>query len=769
MPISEHDQKILRTAKARFKQEQEATSKQRQRVREDIQFYDGDQWSPEQRAAREGQQGSNGMPPVPARPTFTINKVRGPVHQVVNQERQSDFGVELVAADDFGELGVDSDETEVEVREGLARRIQRSSEAADARSWAFSRSVIAGEGYYGIYTRFVPGKSWDKEVYVRRFYNQFSVSLDPAHEMPDGSDAEWAFIGTDMPWDEYKAQFPKNAKREKNRIVDADDAAFRAFCDDEPGWFTVSADKKTRMCRVVEYFYTERVARTLVQLSDGTAAWLDELPPDIPDSVITDERDVTQKQIKWCKIDGEQILEETDWEGPDLPIIKVLGEELHPYDAERRAEGIVRPARSSGEGFNAMVSKLVETIGLAPIAPWQATPEQVAGFEGSYQLSSTRAVPVLFYNGVNDTTGAPLEKPTRTPMTSDVKAIAGALQMFDEALQSTTEVPESRTGQNTDSHLKSGKAILALQQQSEQGTSAYLDNLKRSIRYEGQVINNLLYPIYGKRPGRLTKIVTGEGDTETVMIGQPTTAPAPGAKQPPKQYTLTQDANFNVVVKVTREFDTRRDEESTIIGNLLNANPMFMTWFGDLFFKNQDGPGHAEMAKRAEVMLDPKIQQMKMAEQQSQGAVPPEVASMLAAKDGQIQHAEAAMQQLKQQLDSKTAETQAKTASDEKIAQMDNESKERIAAADREVKLGVAELGAKVDRLELFMQESQLVGARAHEAALSAADAGHEAAMSQMEHQQGLEAGAQGHAQSLEQGQQAAALAPQPAAPDENA
>ncbi len=759
---------LLKLAKARFSQEQDATKNQRERERSDLQFYEGGlgQWHPDLVKAREGSNASDGTP-IPARPTSTINKVRGPVNQVVNTDQQNEIDFELVAADDFGELvGAPNTDDEIEVREGLARRILRSSEAEDALDWAFSRAAIAGEGFLGVYTRFVPGKSWDKEVYVRRFFNQFSVSIDPAHEQPDGSDAEWGFIGTDMAWAPYEAEFGTNADDEDNYVLATSDVEFRALGTESPGWFTLAGDKKTRICRVVEYFYTERTTRTLVLLSDNTAAWKDELPKDVPDGVIVDKRDVEQKQIKWCKLDGVQILSETDWDGPDLPIIKIVGEELHPYDDERRVEGMVRPARGSQEAYNEMVSKLRETVGLSPIPPWQATIEQIENFEKSYQLSATRAIPVLYYNAVSEG-GQPLGPPTRTPMGSDVVAIMQSIQLFDEAIQSTTQVPDSRVGRNTDSHLKSGKAIVALQQQSEQGTSGYSKNKRRSVRYLGQVINNLLYPIYGKKPGRLTKIINGAGETVPAQIGQNGQPSAPGA---PKQYTLSPDANFNVVVKVTRASQTRRQEESDVLGNMIGANPqMFMPVFGDLYFKNQDWPGHNEMADRAKVMLAPPIQQMIT--QQAQGSqVPPEVQQMLSAKDAQIKHAEAAMQELHGQVQGKVAEI----ASKEKIAQMEIASKERIAALDREVKLGVAELGAKVDRLELFLQESQIAGARAHEAGMAAADAGHDEHMAQMQHDQSLEqqqqaqAGQaalsdQGHQQSLEQGQQAADLAPQPA------
>src|SRR5262249_31270396 len=161
-------------------------------------------------------------------------------------------------------------------------------------------------------------------------------------------------------------------------------------------------------------------------------------------------------------------------------------------------------------------------------------------------------------------------------------------------------------------------------------------NLKRSIRYEGQIINNLLYPIYGKKPGRLIRILTGENASQTIALAAPPvenpnapqatggTAPQGGATPPPtgmtervrgrssggaptpgpaagraglpgapppampqKQYRLTEHANYNVIVKVTRAFESRRTEEASTIADLLQANGQLMSWFGDLFFKNQ--------------------------------------------------------------------------------------------------------------------------------------------------------------------------------------
>ena len=96
------DSEFLRIARARFKLADDADTKQRERERNDLAFYAGEQWPADIKLLRQGQQPTNGMPAVPARPTLVINNLREPVRQVLNEERASDLGI--VDFDRFAEL-----------------------------------------------------------------------------------------------------------------------------------------------------------------------------------------------------------------------------------------------------------------------------------------------------------------------------------------------------------------------------------------------------------------------------------------------------------------------------------------------------------------------------------------------------------------------------------------------------------------------------------------------------------------------------------------
>lgn len=795
--MSATQDKFLKLARERFKLAEDADSKQRERELEDLRFYAGQQWDDDLLKSRQGQTigTGSGTQTVPARPSLTINKTREPVRQVLNAERQADLAIELIPADDWGNDTGPINHDEIELREGLVRRIQRDSEAADARTWAFARSSIAGRGYWLVMTRYVPGKSVDQEVYIERIYNQAAVLLDPTHEQPDGSDAEWGFYGTDMSWDVYKSQFPNRAEK-RNRVSTADgDTEWRALGDEAPGWFSKEVEEGKRSVRVMNYYYTEHESKTLYHLSNGRACYADELPAMQAQglTVATDEDGTEQthtqqiKKIRWAKIDGCQVLEETDWPGHWLPIIKTVGEELQPYDAERRCEGIVRPMRDPCKGNNYIVSKFVERVGLTPIPPIMMAGGQDEGFEAEYDAMNTRTLSRVHYNQV-DQFERPAPQPFRLDARAEIADIAMGVQVFGQAIQSTSVTPDTALGQTQD-QVKSGRLAKLLIDQATLGTSNFLDNLVRSMRHEARVVNDLLYPIYG-RPGRLARMVNPQGQMSSVIIGQPFNTQGEGKQARPvpvpdyedgqpvpegaKLFKLTPDADFNVATKISKKTETRRQEIAESLLGVVGASPEQMGVMGDLVWRYIDMPEHEELEKRYRATLIPAVQAVIAG---GNAPIPPDVQQKMAMLEQALQEATALADKNKADL----AKTQMQSDADLKKTQIQEDAEtQRMAlkesredartAADNETKLAVAELGAKVERLALFLEERARLGVEHNQALQADADRQHEAQLSSQEHaqsleqsdvqqQQALEAQQLGHQQALEQ--QVAATPPE--------
>lgn len=791
---------FMQDIREKFELWSEADQPQQDRELSDEAFYALEHWPADVKLARAGQNASNGLPPIPARPCMTIDKLSEPVNQILNVERDADLNIELTPADDFEGLGgVTLDPTEITLREGLIRRIQRESQAAAARSWAYKRSVVAGRGFYGVMTRYAPGKTFDQELFIEGYYNQACVTPDPGHEQPDGSDMEGVFVGRWVPWSEYKSRWPGAAKK-RNLISNLSDRDFLSLGVEAPKWFKVN-DKNTdlRMVYVVDHFYTVKTHRKLAQLADGSSEWSDDLPDGAD---VLDTREVVEHTVKWCKLDGAnpEPLEETDWSGPDIPIIKVVGEEVLPYDDERRVMGLVRPAKDPSYGFDAMASKLVEVVAQTPIPGVMMAAGQDENFEKEWDLSTTRTLGRLRYN-YKDSEGNSVGPPTAVPREpAPIQPIAASLAMFDEAVQTGTRSHDPSLGK-VDPTLRSGEAIKEVVNRSKEGTSNFLDNLKRSIRYEAQVLNNLLYPVYGTRPGRLAKIVNGQNQPETIMLGQPFTVhpktkrpqpvmvPHPDTGQPipasmnhpqvpqnAQQFELTEHANCNIAIQITKSAETRRMQAEDFFTSIITSEPQLMSVFGDLAFKYSDMAGHEEAEERARLMLAPPIQAALAAK--SGKVDPAQTAQQLEQSKQLLQKAQQEIQELTQKIQGKVVEQQGKA----QITSMQEQHEDSRAALDREVKIAVAEIQAQAKQalqdMALFYEERARVGAQLHDAASGGREVAaslalaHHAAEAQagqtvLEHAATLNENAQQHQQALEQGQQTADLQPEPAAPTE--
>src|SRR5439155_26722650 len=126
-----------------------------------------------------------------------------------------------------------------------------------------------------------------------------------------------------------------------------------------------------------------------------------------------------------------------------------------------------------------------------------------------------------------------------------------------------------------------------------------------------------------------------------------------------------------------------------MLGDMFSAMPHLMTIFGDLYFKNLDGPGHLEMAERVKVILDPKVQQMLASKQQG-GTVPPAVQAQLMQLQQQIQEAEKVMQAQQQELQTRQGEQQIKL----QIAQMQADQAIKLQAMRDASAISVAKIAA---------------------------------------------------------------------------
>jgi hypothetical protein len=561
--MKREDKRLLETARKRLKLCQDAERKNRHLAREDFRFYAGEQW-PEDIRRRRNEQGPQAV-------CLTVNRCKPAVKQIANDQRQNRGAIRVSPVDS----GADPDTAKV--LQGIIRHIEYNSDADIAYDTAMEHVVIGGCGYIRVLTEFEDDTSWQQCIKIARVRNPFTVYLDPSSTSPDGSDAKYAFIVTKMTHDEYETEYPHS---EMASLSDAEDAEEKF-----PDWVDEGG------IILAEYYYIETETDTLYLLRDGRTVQASVVTPEEDD--IVNRREITREKVKWCKMNAAEVLERTDWEGRHLPVVRVIGDELE-VDGDVYFEGVIRQAKDSQRMVNYWESKKTEAIALAPKAPFIAAAGQIANYRHEWSLANSDNFAVLTYDPVT-VDGTLVPQPQRNTTEPPIAAITAAGISAIENFKATTQLFEASYGQP--SNEKSGRAILARQQQGQVGNFHFVDNLTRSRRHLGRILLDLIPKIYNE-PGRILRII-GEDDSEgRVQIGAVS-----------KVWNMERVfdigvGRYDVIVESGPNFATKRKEATESMLGVLSTVPAIFPVIGDLLIKNMDWPGAMEIAERLRPSTD---------------------------------------------------------------------------------------------------------------------------------------------------------------------
>ena len=746
---AEHDksetpeEELLEQAKIRFKSSQEAEGKQRDREKDDLRFQVPEQqW--DEAAKRQRLGFSIDGVPTPARPVLSISKIQQPIQMVLNQERGAHLGVSIQP------LSAEAETETAKILEGIYRRIERDSQAHNARSWAFSRAVMCGRGVYRVNTKYdeTSDNPTDQVIAIERILHQDSVYFDPAAEKPDFSDGNYAFVTSWVALSDFKKEWPNS------KVSTEDTGTFSDLVNEAPEW--VRGDGETKAVLVAEYFYVEKEFKTV--------------------KAGKDTRKQETRKVKWAKLTGCDVLETGDWNGKFIPLIPVIGTELHPFDSERRWAGVIASAKDAQRMYNYSASAAVELAALENKAPFIGAEGQFEGHESVWAQANVRNFPYLEYKPTS-LNGQPMPPPQRSQIdTGRLGPSMQLLQMADQFIQATTATYDPSLGR-TNSKEKSGRAIMALQEQGDQSNSHYMHNLADiSMNYEARVVLDLIPTIYD-RPGRIARTLDEEDESQTVMLnapfvtdpqtkrpmppppvqqgppGMPRSMPPPGMMAPPpggpgpggmapgpqpgmpppmpkqpevKHYDLRKGI-YSVAISIGKTRQSALQEGAEEIGQILQAQPQLMPIIGPLYFKYRDFPGAKELSELLKKMRDKQFPGLDNDEEN--GPTVEQATAKVQQLEQQLQMMQANLQgaikaieteQVKQQSTMQKAQLDAQVTMQK--AQLDNQGKLQVEEIKQQTALMLKALEGKLQQI----LQAQKIG---HETVQAEEDKAHQATM----------------------------------------
>jgi len=528
----------------------------------DLKFVAGEQWPDSVRQERESE----------GRPVLTINRMPQFVRQVTGDMRQNRPSIKVRPVDDRGDPAI------AKIFTGLIRSIEQQSDAQESYIGGAETSARCGMGHWRILTQYAGDDVFDQDIVIQPIVNPFAVVWDPQSIRVTREDAGWCFVIDRIPLVEFQKRWPEA----RTTGWDGEDGT------EGDNWF--SGDD----IRIAEYWCKKPYNRTLALLRNGEVVDLsggenDGLgqPYDIVETREVESFKVVRHMVSGC----EELEPEVEWIGRWIPIVPVIGEQVHIGERIVR-HGVVRFARDPQQLYNYWRTTAAETIALAPKAPWLVTKEQIKGQEALWQEANVRNLPYLVYN---PDPKAPGVAPSRVAPAPIPAALLTEANVANDDMKATTGIYDAALGAK--SNETSGRAIMARQQESDVGALIYSDNLARSIRHTGVILVDLIPKVYDT--ARIVRML-GEDDTEEFV--------AINAMQP--DGSVLNDVRvgkYDVAVMVGPSYATKRLEASDSLMAFVQAVPAAGAVIADLIAKNQDWPGSEQIAERLKRILPPGV------------------------------------------------------------------------------------------------------------------------------------------------------------------
>lgn len=525
------------------------------------------------------------------RPMLTYNLMPSFTRQILNKVRQNRPQVRVLPVEtnrgqtpDVQNIQGTNDYSMADVYMGTIRNIEHVSRAALAYDTALQHAVEHGFGYWRVRNRDSEHDPWQQELIIERIKNSYTVLLDPDADELDYSDAQDAIIFVDMHKDAFAKAHPE---------AQPEDFAQGSVGQTYDGWYN------NENIRVAEYYYVDHVDDHVIMMSNGKIHYLSDVE-DVLDEIkettgvhimVGDDGERMQKKVRrrkvmWMKMTANQILEEPiELPFEHIPICPVLGDEVI-VDGQTRYESAIRHAKDAQTSYNYWRTASAETVALAPRAPWILTAEQIKGHTNLYEEANKTNAPYLLYNHVD---GQP--PPQRNYPGENPAAEMAAATQDGADMQTIIGLHDANLGK--EGNEKSGKAILARQNQGSTSTYNFPDNLARAMQHMGRLLVTAIPRIYTQQ--RQMRIRLPDDTEDFVEINKLIRDEESG------KMVLTNDiayGKYDAVVDTGPSYATQRQEAAELQLELLKVLPPdVVSTIVHLVVKNMALPGTDEISR----------------------------------------------------------------------------------------------------------------------------------------------------------------------------
>jgi hypothetical protein len=640
------DEEVWKECSERLRRAIEAESENRSQGVQALEFRDGHQWPDDLYNQRK----------IDKRPSLTINHTNTFCRRVVNNMRQQRPRIKVHPVGDGADIEV------AKVIEGIIRHIENISNASVAYDTGGESAVNIGWGYARVLTEYIDEKSRDQEIKIAAVRNTFTAYIDPAAQLPDGSDMDWFIFTQKMKRAEYNRLYPQADNKEFQHT---------GLGDDMTDWETKDE------IRLAEYFRIARTTATLHYMSNGMNLWADEikkLSAELASANVTEvgTRKSYKREVQWFRVNGAQVIEKRTLPGRYIPVVRFEGNVLD-LNGRIRRKGMVADLMDPARMFNYWRTKQTEVLALTPMAPFVGP---AGSFTGHQEWASANKSPYAYLEYEPtwlenpDGSKVPLPPPKRSDPIQVPAGFVDAAQGAQQDLQAVAGMPHE-PGADTPGAVVSGIALRRRQALSDIGHFQYYDNQTQAIAQIGRICLDYI-PVYISTQ-RMQRILGDDGVPSMVKVNE---------KAEDKVKNDLTVGRYDVVMDTGPGYETKRQEAAETMVDLLKIQPLaeIVAKVGaDLAIRAIDAPYMDELADR--IMGQTPEGLKKMME-----TLPDSAKNIVKTFVAQLNQANQKITQLEADLKYSLTKTHTETAAKLSIEHMKDKRAERDTDTDSETK-----------------------------------------------------------------------------------
>jgi hypothetical protein len=683
------------------------------------------------------------------RPVLNLDQLSQYSNQLINSYRQNPRGANVSPA------GGGATADTAELRANRIRQIEHDSHAQEVYTVAGENAATRGYGYARIVAEYEDEDSDNQVLRLKAIPNPDQVLPDPDGESTSGADWRYLFFVHSV----TRAEFARDWPTARIRDFDAPMTA------PLPRWF----GKDGRVI-IAEYWTVT------------------ETPP-------ASGRGRPRRTVTQYITNGLELLRRpgkpagTPWQGDSIPFAACYGKIVYSTDeaggATKMLQSYIRLARDAAKAYNWTASTKLEALALPVKAALFAYVGQLGPEEVELvQRSTLEPIALIQANATTEATGQqvlPLPQyGTRAP---DISGYEIAAESFRRDIQNALGRYSASDHRLGSTKVTSGVALQELDRSGDLGSYHFVAHYDDMVRELAVKLNQLL-PFYDDTE-KAIDTRTSDGTTKRVQINTPTLRAPDGALTfGPGDLRMAAEQRHTITISTGPAFDSQFQKAQDAVVTLLRNPQAFPIIASDAVKLMQLGPIGDQMSKDLEYLQPPPMRQAKDQAAGGKGPDPRQLQQENAQLKEQIQHAEAAMQQLEQQAHGKALDNQSK----EKIADMTSQRDAILAVKIQTMKDATAIAVARINALTkgvisdnenqleqialdheatmtLIQQQhdrQQAALDRAHEAGMDAANVGaaDDQARAMRGHQAGMAAAGAGAAADAATAARAASLAP---------